>query len=263
MELLAVYECREIICARLLETRREVVLKIVRELELPGYMKLRFGFDKESYNTYIESTFRALAKKVENDSGAYKILIKFLKDTPELEDLASSLENKKESLKKRPSQLTSHVSREETEQKKIIGVLLKNKCIPQDKVHMRPAKRAKNEVAVFPTFKVLPQNTADQNRVISELTVDDLGDVQEECYEARAKWYNIGLALGLTVDTLDSIEDNYKDIETKFRNMLKKWLETGDNRNWKTLTDCLSKKAVGFSVLGKELSLKFSKKSTV
>ena len=259
MELLAVYLCRDIICARLRETRKEIVLIIVRKLELP---KLRFGFDKEShYNSYIESTFLAIAKKVENDSGAYKILIKFLKDTPELEYLASSLENMKESLTKRPPRLTSYEFRKETEQK--IGVLLINKRIPQDEVHMHQAKRAKNEVAVFQTFKVLPQNTADQNRVISELTVDDLGDVQEECYEARAKWYNIGLALGLTADTLDSIEDNYKDIETKFRNMLKKWLETGDNRNWKTLTDCLSKKTVGFSVLGKNVSLKFSKKSTV
>ena len=223
VEKYAVLFCREPICPRLCETRREIVSKLVRELELPSYTKLGFGFDKESYNSYIASTLLALAKKVENDSGACKVLIKFLKDTPELENLASSLENMKESLTKRPSRLPSYEFRKETEQK--IGVLLKNKRIPHDEVHMHQAKRAKKEVAVLQKFKVLPQNTADQNRVISELTVNDLGDVLEECYEARAKWYNIGLALGLTADTLKSTT-----------NIMKLYFETCLKNGWNLAT---------------------------
>ena len=41
------------------------------------------------------------------------------------------------------------------------------------------------------------------------LKVDNLGLVLEETYEARARWYNLGLVLRVSVSALDSIKAEY------------------------------------------------------
>ena len=89
------------------------------------------------------------------------------------------------------------------------------------------------------------------------LTVDDLAAVQRAVWEARSKWYNIGLELGLTVGTLDAIkQSNHYDIDGCFTEILKQWL-----RNFKleptlnSLADALKSPTVGLAQLAEDIKL--------
>ena len=53
-----------------------------------------------------------------------------------------------------------------------------------------------------------------------ELTEDDLDDIQNNMWSARAKWYNIGLGLRLLATDLDVIDKDKEDTDAKFRCML-------------------------------------------
>lgn len=71
------------------------------------------------------------------------------------------------------------------------------------------------------------------------LNVNDLGSVLTELHPARAKWYNIGLQLRVSVTDLQRIESEYKnDHSTCLRQMLVKWLETG-TATWEAICDAL------------------------
>ena len=44
-----------------------------------------------------------------------------------------------------------------------------------------------------------------------QLSEKDLLNIMEELDDVRAKWYNIGLGLGLSVGTLDALVAQYRD----------------------------------------------------
>ena len=90
------------------------------------------------------------------------------------------------------------------------------------------------------------------------LTVDDLAKVQRAVWEGRAKWYNIGLELGLTAGTLEAIQlTNKHDVEDCFRAMLKKWLRKSDLLpTWSSLANALRAPPVGLKHLTEQLPLK-------
>ena len=70
----------------------------------------------------------------------------------------------------------------------------------------------------------------------------DLGDLEtlcEELHPVERRWHNIGLQLNVPVTDLQHIESEHKnDHSTCLRQMLKKWLESG-NASWETLCDVL------------------------
>ena len=71
------------------------------------------------------------------------------------------------------------------------------------------------------------------------LSLSDLGDVLTELHPARAKWFNIGLQLKVSVTDLQRIESEYKnDHSTCLRQMLIKWLEMG-SATWEVICDAL------------------------
>ena len=80
----------------------------------------------------------------------------------------------------------------------------------------------------------------------AQLSIDDLGDIYEEIFEAHPKWYFIGLRLKLSVNTLDGIEAQYgSDLVKCFCEMLKKWLTRIDPPpTWKALNEALSSQSV-------------------
>ena len=54
-------------------------------------------------------------------------------------------------------------------------------------------------------------------------------------------WYDIGIELGLELDTLDIIENNNsKSSETCFRKTLDMWLKANIDATWKTLETALT-----------------------
>ena len=58
-----------------------------------------------------------------------------------------------------------------------------------------------------------------------QLTISDLPQVFRAVFDARTKWYDIGLELKIDVGSLDAIEeDNPRDVQDCLRALLKKWL---------------------------------------
>ena len=85
--------------------------------------------------------------------------------------------------------------------------------------------------------------------------MDDLASVQRAVWEGRAKWYNIGLELGLTAGTLDSIKlANQGDPDHCIRETLKNWLRRDDlHPSWSDLAKSLKAPSVGHRQLAEEL----------
>ena len=96
-----------------------------------------------------------------------------------------------------------------------------------------------------------------------ELTEDDLGDIQDEAWDARAQWYNIGLRLRLPATDLDVIDKERGDIEAKFRCMLLKWLRSGNHCTWEALCKALSARSVNQAKLAATIRQQMCNKLSV
>ena len=72
-----------------------------------------------------------------------------------------------------------------------------------------------------------------------------------------AEWYDLGLQLKVRTGTLDAIRAEFNAPKHKLREMLKAWLNSGDNPSWKTLIDALSSRMVGASQLAATLETKY------
>jgi hypothetical protein len=93
----------------------------------------------------------------------------------------------------------------------------------------------------------------------SKLSTSDLSKVRNEILSAAAKWYDIGLELGLTPDYLDTIKRANVDSQDCLRELLRRWLSSVDPQpSWKALITALSTPAVNYHALGSEIEQKFS-----
>ena len=90
-----------------------------------------------------------------------------------------------------------------------------------------------------------------------KLTLDDLGQVMEEVLDVSAQWYHLGVQLKVRIGTLDRIRTQFHDPRDQLLEMLKTWLNTGDNTSWKMLTDTLRSRSVGASQLASVLETKY------
>jgi hypothetical protein len=91
--------------------------------------------------------------------------------------------------------------------------------------------------------------------VLDCLSIDNLRDVLKAVWEARSKWYNIGLELGISAGTLDSISktanQNPDDCITA---MIKDWLRNEKPKpSWAAVANALKSPMVGYAQLAKEL----------
>jgi hypothetical protein len=83
---------------------------------------------------------------------------------------------------------------------------------------------------------------------------NDLRNVQRIIWEARTQWYNLGLELDITPDSLDSIElANPQKPDRCFRAMLTKWLREHQRPTWSELAEALRSPSVGLSHLAQEI----------
>ena len=86
------------------------------------------------------------------------------------------------------------------------------------------------------------------------LGIDDLGDVLEAVWEARKKWYYLGLKLGTSPNTLDEIKGTNQTDEDSFTEVIKGWLNSGRNdRTWATVAKALRSPMVGYADLADKL----------
>ena len=64
-----------------------------------------------------------------------------------------------------------------------------------------------------------------------------------------ADWKDVGIELGLNLDVLNIVEENYRKVESCFQETLHKWLKSTPNATWKMLEVALT------NVVRQQLSL--------
>ena len=70
------------------------------------------------------------------------------------------------------------------------------------------------------------------------------------------EWYDIGVDLKISPDTLDEIRTDHGDTKSRFREMLKVWLRRVEPYpTWSELIEALKSPLVGREDLAKKLSL--------
>ena len=86
------------------------------------------------------------------------------------------------------------------------------------------------------------------------MSPNDLWSVQDTIWEARAKWYNLGLGLDITPDSLDTIKLDNASTNDCFRAMLTKWLREHQRPTWSALAKALKSRSLGLTHLAEEIS---------
>ena len=99
---------------------------------------------------------------------------------------------------------------------------------------------------------------------VDRLTPAHLSQVQSLVWEARAKYYDIGLELGLPSDAIDAIEKSSSHrVETIYTEMIKECLKLGLVTQ-KKLADAVSSRQVGYQYLSSDiLDRRFKSSNTV
>ena len=94
----------------------------------------------------------------------------------------------------------------------------------------------------------------------TELTMDDLQLIQEAVFNARTEWYNIGLALGVDMDTLDCIKIDGQNVKPKdkLRETLRAWLQTNTEPTWQAIVNALKSPLIGHRKLATDIEDKHS-----
>ena len=87
-----------------------------------------------------------------------------------------------------------------------------------------------------------------------KLSINDLQNIQRTVWEARAKWYNIGLELKIDPGTLDVIKGDSDSIADRFRGMLSTWLGRDQLRpSLSSLAEALCSPIVGYKHLAEQI----------
>ena len=84
--------------------------------------------------------------------------------------------------------------------------------------------------------------------------MDDLGEVYTKFYDARDKWFNIGLALNIKFTTLKSIKSEQHDNDDCLREMLAHRIQSGGSLTWADLSDCLRHPTIKRNDLAKDIN---------
>ena len=99
---------------------------------------------------------------------------------------------------------------------------------------------------------------------MATLAIDDLALVFEEAYEARAKWHDLGLALRVPEDELQSIESRCSRPKDGLREMLRTWLRRVEPLpTWAALVKALASKLVEEGPLAMGLEEKYCQDSSL
>ena len=89
-----------------------------------------------------------------------------------------------------------------------------------------------------------------------------MGGLLDQLHPARAKWYNLGLALKVHPDDLDAIQKCNAAPDDCLREMLKLWLSTQENPRKEDIIKALQVLSVRYVTLAKELEQEWSSSSS-
>ena len=93
----------------------------------------------------------------------------------------------------------------------------------------------------------------------SYLSDKDLSKVNNAVLDTQAKWYNIGLELGIEPGELDGVKsDNPGSVAGCLTESLKRFLrQVNPKPSWKRLADAMASKSVGRGDIAKQLREKY------
>ncbi len=78
-----------------------------------------------------------------------------------------------------------------------------------------------------------------------KLSPTNLLEVLKALYRVRSKWYYVGLALGISSDTLDCIEQDENKVIGRLKEALKEWLQgNGKECTWNVIVNALKEAPV-------------------
>ena len=86
----------------------------------------------------------------------------------------------------------------------------------------------------------------------STLTLDDYAEVSAALWDARHKWFPIGVRFAVKITDLEAIR-NENDVEERFHRMVTTWLKAGKNCNWKHICEALGHPTVGMQHMAEKL----------
>ena len=86
-----------------------------------------------------------------------------------------------------------------------------------------------------------------------------LGALLNQLHLVRARWYNIGLQLGIPYNTLDCFKQMYSDPSDLMREMLKHWLQTAvkPHPSWEAVVAALRSHCVDEQLVAEQLESKY------
>ena len=86
------------------------------------------------------------------------------------------------------------------------------------------------------------------------LGASNLRSVRRATWDARSKWYDVGLELGIDPGTLDSIKSNNDSNESRFTAVLLSWLRAVNPRpTLAALAEALRSPTVGYGHLAEQI----------
>ena len=90
------------------------------------------------------------------------------------------------------------------------------------------------------------------------MTTGVLKEVRKSVWDARTKWYDIGIELKIEVSVLDAIKHDSDEVGSCLTAMLKGWLkQTTPSPTWEALVDALKSPTVGCGHLAEIIEKKF------
>ena len=90
------------------------------------------------------------------------------------------------------------------------------------------------------------------------LGIDDLDAVIQTIWDAREKWFFIGLKLGIKKDKLEDIKREHSNVDDRFTEMLMNWLsndETTYTCTWGAMATALRSPSVRLGHLADKLPM--------
>ncbi len=96
-----------------------------------------------------------------------------------------------------------------------------------------------------------------------QLCTEDLQEVVSHLMEAINVWFQLGLALGIRVATLEDIKCHTNHNRDGLREMLTHWLRTSPSRTWSDICNGLRSDTVKQNVLANTIEEKYNGKINV
>ena len=102
----------------------------------------------------------------------------------------------------------------------------------------------------------------DDERDENQLCIEGLQDIYSLLIKAAKDWFELGLALGIQVDTLEGIDSNKNSDKARLREMLTHWLRSSPSRTWSDICNGLRSDTVQQDNLADTIQEKYKGKKT-